>query len=230
MELVQLLNAASIPASVPASARIILMPAAFQPLAQFRDHGFDAALRDRQPAVELQFAAPRLADLNDRRWIPELYEQLIAPARASGMRIWLGGVSLGGFMALRVAAQYPDALDGLCLLAPYLGSRIIAAEVAAAIASGADVQDALDEDDDERRIWRYVARSGTSARGARIFLGFGSEDRFADTQRLMADLLQQPATATRTMTHTMKGGHDWPVWRALWQAFIELWDDFECPT
>ena len=34
-------------------------------------------------------------------------------------------------MALRFAAEYPHALDGLCLLAPYLGSRIVAAEIGA---------------------------------------------------------------------------------------------------
>jgi pimeloyl-ACP methyl ester carboxylesterase len=223
IEFVELLSTASDDRLQPPRSRIILMPAAFQTLAQFREHGFDQALSTRHPHVELLLAAPRLAHLNDRRWIPALYQRLIAPARASGIRIWLGGVSLGGFMALRVAAQYPDALDGLCLLAPYLGSRIVATEVAADIANGADLRDWRDEDDDERRIWRYVARLDRSVCATRVFLGFGAGDRFADTQRLLAGLLPQPATTTRMI----EGGHDWSVWRALWDAFLE---DLQCPT
>ncbi len=203
--------------------RIILMPAAFQKLAQFREHGFDTALRGCHPQVELLLAAPQLTHLNDRHWIPALYEQLVAPARAGGMRVWLGGVSLGGFMALRVAAQYPDAVDGLCLLAPYLGSRIVAAEVARDIANGIGPRDGQDEDDDERRIWRYVARLDRTMSGTRLFLGFGAGDRFADTQRLLASLLTHPRATTRTI----EGGHDWAVWRALWDAFLE---DLQCPT
>jgi pimeloyl-ACP methyl ester carboxylesterase len=222
MELIELLRPPADDGRPPPGSRIILMPAAFQTLAQFCEHGFDAALRGRCPGVELLLAAPRLAHLNDRRWIPALYQQLIAPARASGMRVWLGGVSLGGFMALRVAAQYPDALDGLCLLAPYLGSRIVAAEVAGDIASGAGSPDWQDEDDDERRIWRYVTRLDRSMCNTRIFLGFGAADRFADTQRLLASLLPQPLTATRMI----EGGHDWVVWRTLWDAFLE---DLQCP-
>ena len=49
-----------------------------------------------------------------------------------------------------------------------------------------------------------------------MFLGFGSEDRFADTQRLLAGVL--PAAQTRVIP----GGHDWPVWRALWEQFLDL--------
>ena len=119
-------------------------------------------------------------------------------------------------MALRFAAECEHALDGLCLLAPYLGSRIVAAEVAAQQSLSSGQAAALDDDDDERRIWRFVQRLPTMAAAPRLFLGFGSEDRFADTQRLLAGAL--PAASTRVIA----GGHDWPVWRALWDQFLEL--------
>jgi hypothetical protein len=117
-------------------------------------------------------------------------------------------------MALRFAAEADDGIDGLCLLAPYLGSRIVAAEVAAH-ARLADWQPAaLAEDDDDRRIWRLVQRLGAPP-APRVFLGYGSEDRFADTQQLLA--LALPAHSTRVIA----GGHDWPVWRALWDDFLD---------
>jgi pimeloyl-ACP methyl ester carboxylesterase len=195
--------------------RIVLLPGAYHALADFERAGFDQALRDRGLPAELILAAPELEHLGDREWLPRLRAEVIAPARErAGGALWLGGISLGGFMALRFAAEADDGIDGLCLLAPYLGSRIVAAEVAAH-ASLADWQPAaLTEDDDDRRIWRLVQRLG-AAGAPRVFLGYGREDRFADTQRLLARAL--PADSTRVIA----GGHDWPVWRALWDKFLD---------
>jgi len=196
------------------SPRIVLLPGAYHPIEQFIDAGFDQALRLRGRSAELVLAAPPLSHLNDRGWRARLRAEVIAPARERGRgALWLGGISLGGFMALRFAAEELDALDGLCLLAPYLGSRIVAAEVAAHENLASWQPGALAEDDDDRRIWRFV--QGLRGRdGPRVWLGYGSEDRFADSQRLLQRAL--PAGATRVIP----GGHDWPVWRALWDQFL----------
>jgi pimeloyl-ACP methyl ester carboxylesterase len=99
--------------------RVVLMPGAHQQPAQFLQAGFDQAVRTRAPGVELLLTMPELAHLTDRRWLATLHDQIVAPARAQrDVPLWLGGVSLGAFMALRFAAQYPDSIDGLCLLAP----------------------------------------------------------------------------------------------------------------
>jgi S-formylglutathione hydrolase FrmB len=118
-------------------------------------------------------------------------------------------------MALRFAAEARAALDGLCLLGPYLGSRIVAAEVTAHDSLASWQPAVLADDDDDRRIWGFV-RGLRAAAGPRVFLGFGSADRFADTQQLLARAL--PASATRVIP----GGHDWPVWRRLWHNFLDL--------
>jgi hypothetical protein len=201
------------------TARIVLLPGAYHALEQFVGAGFDRALRERGLAAELIVAAPELAHLNDRGWLTQLRREVIAPARERGAgALWLGGISLGAFMALRFAAEGAEALDGLCLLAPYLGSRIVAAEIAAQGTLANWRAERLGEDDDERRIWRFIQGLGTAA-APRVFLGFGSEDRFADTQRLLASAL--PADST----HVIPGGHDWPVWRRLWDQFLDLLSD-----
>jgi pimeloyl-ACP methyl ester carboxylesterase len=198
-------------------ARIVLLPGAYHALEEFRRAGFDQALRERQLAIELILVQPTLAHLNDRRWLGELKREVIAPARARGGQLWLGGISLGGFMALRYAAEGAEELDGLCLLAPYLGSRIVAAEVAAqGLAQWS--AGSLGDDDDERRVWRFVQQLPTMAAAPRLFVGLGSEDRFADTQRLLAAAL--PADSTLMLA----GGHDWPVWRSLWDRFLDRFD------
>jgi pimeloyl-ACP methyl ester carboxylesterase len=201
------------------TARIVLLPGAYHALEQFVGAGFDRALRDRGLAAELIVAAPELAHLNDRAWLTQLRREVIAPARERGAgALWLGGISLGAFLALRFAAEGAEALDGLCLLAPYLGSRIVAAEIAAQGTLANWRAERLGEDDDERRIWRFIQGLGTAV-APRVFLGFGSEDRFADTQRLLASAL--PADST----HVIPGGHDWPVWRRLWDQFLDLLSD-----
>jgi hypothetical protein len=196
------------------STRIVLLPGAYHALDEFVAAGFDQAVRGR--ALELIFAAPELAHLNDRGWLAQLRTEVIAPARARGGALWLGGISLGGFMALRFAAETTQALDGLCLLAPYLGSRIIAAEVGAhGDLSGWTAPALLADDDDERRIWRFVQQLPHMPAAPRMFLGYGRDDRFADTQRLLARALPQGDS------REIAGGHDWPVWRALWDGFLD---------
>jgi len=197
------------------ATRLVMLPGAYHALQDFVDAGFEQDLRERGLAAELILADPELAHLGDRAWLAQLQAEVIAPARERARgALWLGGISLGGFMALRFAAEADQGIDGLCLLAPYLGSRIVAAEVAAHASLAAWQPGALAEDDDDRRIWRFVQRLG-AARAPRVYLGFGREDRFADTQRLLARAL--PADSTRVIA----GGHDWPVWRALWDNFLD---------
>jgi pimeloyl-ACP methyl ester carboxylesterase len=197
--------------------RVVLMPGAYHTPNQFLDAGFAEAIRQRAQRVELVLAVPALAHLTDRRWLTALHDDVIAPARAQRIPIWLGGVSLGGFMALRFAAQYPSLLDGLCLLAPYLGSRIIAAEIDAATNVGRWQAQHLADDDDERRIWHYVATLDQRMTATRVFFGYGAGDRFADTQRVLARVLP----STHSTVRVIPGGHDWTVWRALWDDFLD---------
>jgi pimeloyl-ACP methyl ester carboxylesterase len=205
-------------ASQPVAARVVLMPGAYHTADQFLRCGFDQAVHARDLPFELILTTPQLAHLPDRRWITALHEEIMRPAGLQPhVPLWLGGVSLGGFMALRYAAQYPATFAGLCLLAPYLGSRIIAAEVAAHADMAAWQAGALDEDDDERRIWHYVTRIGTHRPATRVFLGFGASDRFADTQQVLAHALR----SARTTTRVIEGGHDWLIWRTLWDQFLD---------
>jgi esterase/lipase superfamily enzyme len=203
----------------PPTLQVVLMPGAYHTPNQFLDAGFTQSVRQLALRVELTLVVPELAHLTDRRWLAALHEELIVPARRRGVPLWLGGVSLGGFMALRFAAQYPDALDGLCLLAPYLGSRIVAREIEAHIDRAAWHAEPVDEDDGERRIWRYVATLEQGASATRVFLGYGENDRFADTQRVLARLLPRAHDGVRVIP----GGHDWQVWRALWLEFLRTY-------
>ena len=200
--------------SVPGIAGcMVLLPAAQQRLEDFIDAGFDRALHACGAGFELILVDPEQAHLNDRSWMGRLRDEVVRPARATGRPLWLGGISLGAFMALRFAAAAPQPIDGLCLIAPYLGSRIVAADIARPADLKSWTPGELSEEDDERIVWRYVR--GLQAPPPELFLGLGREDRFADTQRLLARSL--PAA----WCLTLDGGHEWPVWRRLWDNFLE---------
>jgi pimeloyl-ACP methyl ester carboxylesterase len=192
---------------------IVLLPGALQELEDFRRAGFDEAFRQRQLPYQLLLAAPAPTHLGDRSWIEALQHEVIEPQRRVRRPLWLGGISLGAFRALRFAAEFPHGIDGLCLLAPYLGSRIIAAEVARCTSLAHWQPGMLAAEDDERRVWSYVR--DLRAPRPEVFLGLGSDDRFADTQRLLAAALP-PSSRVEA-----EGGHEWPVWRQLWEKFLD---------
>jgi len=78
-----------------------------------------------------RFDLPRLelAHVGDRSALERLRSDVVLPARAGGVSIWLGGISLGGLFALDYVPRTPAKLDGLCLFAPYLcGNRMLIAE------------------------------------------------------------------------------------------------------
>ena len=201
-----------------APVRMIWLPGAFQRPDDFLDAGFDAAVRKRHLAVDLQFVQVELEHVGDRRVIENLAREVVAPARAAGCRsIWLAGISLGGFFALDYAATQAGGCEGLYLLAPYLGNRQLIAEIAAAPSLDAWNAGPLAETDEERRIWRYIRdRHGEHGPEAMpLYLGYGSKDRFARGHALMANAL-----APGRVDVAAAGGHDWPTWHSLWERFL----------
>jgi pimeloyl-ACP methyl ester carboxylesterase len=200
-----------------APERIVLLPGAFDSPEGFLAAGFDTAVRARGLPVDLQFAALELAHVADRSMLERLCHEVLRPARLDGCRrLWIGGISLGGFLALTLAARHPGAADGLCLLAPYLGSRPVTNEVGAAGAASIWLRAQTDAsvDDEDRELWRFIARG---LGGLPTWLGLARQDRFLDRHRLLA------AELSAADVVLLDGGHDWPTWRKLWDNFLDTW-------
>ncbi len=197
-----------------AARRVLLLPGAYQQPEDFVAAGFAAAVQARGLDIDLEFIAPELAHLLDRSVLGALHAEVIQPARAAGCReLWLGGASLGGFIALAYAEQRLPTIDGLCLLAPYLGNRIVTAEVAQAGGVRHWRPGPLPADDEERRVWALIQRLGRTP--LQLFIGLGRSDRFGHGHSLLADALPPAAV------EFADGGHDWPTWRTLWERFLD---------
>lgn len=197
-----------------ARTHLILLPGAYQSPEAVLQADFLGAVRRRAIDADLSVVDFEPEFLTDRSGLCALRDEVVSPSRSRGYAgIWLVGISLGGYHALDYLSRYPNEIDGVCLVAPYLGNRMIAGEIARAGGLAAWSPGELAPDDDERRIWRFIKTCAESP--LRVYLGFGREDRFAEVQQIMAAAL--PSSACRIIA----GGHDWNTWLALWETFLE---------
>jgi len=211
-----------------AGTLVVMLPGAYSLPQEFIEQGFVQALRERGLAADVAIADAHLGYFNDRSVLRRLRDDVIGPARAQGyQRLWLVGISLGGFGALAYASVHGRepalGVDGVLAIAPYLGSRRLQGEMLAAggalswaesaAAAGPPVLEPLNPDDRERALWRWLAQPPFGA--PPVHLGYGLEDRLADGHRLLASVLPVERVTT------VPGGHDWPPWRALWQQWLQ---------
>jgi pimeloyl-ACP methyl ester carboxylesterase len=196
-----------------APIRVLMLPAAYAEPSDFIRHGFVRAIRDRSLEVDVVFAGFELQEVSDRSVFRRLREEILLPAYALGCAVWMGGISLGGYLALGYAERYPGELAGLCLFAPYLGSHLVTSEIERANGLESWRPGQFPEDDDERRVWRFIRTLRAGA--LPLHLGLGREDRFGRRHSLMAAALAPESV------DVVPGGHDWPTWRSLWDRFLD---------
>lgn len=202
----------------PAETLVILLPGAYNRAQDFIAAGFAETACAAPRPFDLVLPEIDLPQLSSGEALPLLHEQLIRPARAAGVsRIWLGGASLGGFNSLCYAEHYqatPGAIDGLCLLAPWPGSRITRKliEAAGGLDRWAPSPDELAADA-ELRVWHWLRTQRDASTPLPIFVGWGRDDRFAN------GIAAYVETMPSARVEVVAGGHDWAAWAALWQIF-----------
>jgi pimeloyl-ACP methyl ester carboxylesterase len=196
-----------------ADTLLVLLPGRGDRAETFAAEGFVDAARAADPRVDVVAADAHIGYYLRNVIVDRLWEDVVAPARARGYaRVWLAGISMGGLGAVAFARAHPDAVAGLCLLAPYLGDDVVA-EVRRA--GGLARWRPSGAPDDFARLWLFLKGYAAGAPGLpALWLGYGRSDRFVAAHDLLAAAL--PAD------HVLRadGGHDWPPWRALWAQFL----------
>ena len=197
---------------------LVLLPGAHMQPAEMQAQGMVRAVRQRQLAVDVLVAGAGLEYAYDGSILDRLRADVIEPYRSRGYRrIWLAGISLGGFVAMGYALRHPGQIEGIVALAPYLGRRTLVQEVAAAGGPARWRQTAAPRaatDDADHALWLWL--SARPADAPPLHLGYGREDRFSVGHRLLAQTLP-PA-----QVQVVAGGHDWPAWRVLWSNWLDL--------
>lgn len=183
---------------------LVLLPGAYMHAEDFATHGFVATARRHFSGDIVPLETGMQAYL-DGSLVGRLHE-VISPLRA---RVWLAGVSLGGLGALLYAQAHPEAVEGLLLMAPFIGTRGAVHEVIEAGGFEAWQPPADDQATDEQRLLQWLKSCRQD-----IYLAYGVDDRFAASYRLLASLLP----AGRVVTGP--GGHDWETWKSLWERLL----------
>lgn len=204
----------SAPCAGSAQATVILLPGAFMNAPQLISMGFARARDARRAAIDLV-----ILDADPARRAPQAIDRALSEVvaqtahGAARRQIWIAGISLGGLLAIDHVAQHPGTVHGLCLIAPYPGTRPTLLQLAEADDANADRRTpSAIGDDPEGRAWRWLR---DRPERLPVYLGYGVDDRFAAGIGQMAQYLAPDDL------DAVPGAHDWPVWLALWERFLD---------
>ena len=148
----------------------------------------------------------------ERSLLPRLHEDVIVPAHAAGYEnVWLLGISMGGFGSLLYASEHPDQVDGVILLAPFLGDQDAIEQIIdkGGVENLAAVRTEIE--DYEFAVWSWLREVSNGGQPTPIILGYGLSDSMAPGYRALTDIIDPSSV------YTLEGGHKWTTWRPLWE-------------
>lgn len=199
---------------------LVLLPGRFDSPQDLIEHGLVDAVRKRNLDADIVIPDLHFGYYMARTAPDRLHQDVVLPAARQGYaRVWLAGISLGGFGALLHARDHGPT-HGLVLIAPYLGGDRIHEEIRQAGGLRAWNPETSQAEEYERDLWKWVRdlseRPAASASAAPVFIGYGVDDDFAPSNRLLASALP----GARELA--VEGGHDWSPWLAAWEGFLDM--------
>jgi pimeloyl-ACP methyl ester carboxylesterase len=204
----------------PAKCLFVLLPGLGDPAEIFERHGFVEALQAPSRSIDIRVAAATFGYYVRGEFLERFAADVIEPAKARGNReIWLVGPSMGGFGSLFYARAHAAHVTGVLAIAPFLGDKKLIDEIAAAGGlakwNAPPRVETMTEDNYQREIWRWLqAATRRRERAPLIFLGYGASDRMAPADSLLA------AELPAGRVFLTDGGHEWPVWRRVFDRFL----------
>jgi pimeloyl-ACP methyl ester carboxylesterase len=207
----------------PATRLVVVLPGRADDLGGLRDSGMADAIHAQWPDADVLYAAVTVDYYQQGDASRRLHDEVIAPARTRGYRsVWLAGASMGGMGTLVYDAQYPGELDGMLLLAPYLGDYDLLAEIDHAggvMRWNGGPSEGFTVDSWQRDLWRYIkALANDRDRSGRIWLAYGDEDRLRKAMPLLIPALHAQQVFVR------EGGHKWSVWTPATREILQAVD------
>jgi pimeloyl-ACP methyl ester carboxylesterase len=200
----------------PSKSLVVLFPGRYDEAEDFARRRFPEIAREAGGTFDIVAVDAHVGYYQDGTIAERLEEDVIRPARARGYeRIWLAGISMGGLGAIIYDDVHPGGVDGVFLIAPYLGPDDGAAAVATAGGLGLwepppGPRDALGFAD---RIW--AAAKDLVARPQPVVLAYGRDDKLAAAHRVLAAALPPGRVLV------LPGSHEWEPWQAAWRSFVE---------
>lgn len=205
----------SCPCKAAPETLIVLLPGAYDTPDDFVQQGFVKALRDRRIAADVIMADTHVGYYTSELVVERLRQDIVLPAKARYKQIWFVGISLGGYGSLLYSKRYGEDIAGMFLMAPFLGNRSLIAEIRKPGLAAWQVGD-IPAADYDRQLWAWIkGYADTPEQRPSLYLGYGLEDRFAGSNKLIGDVLPDGRVTT------VDGGHEWRPWRDLWAGFLD---------
>ena len=201
----------------------VMLPGAYMKPDDFLCAGFADAIHARGLPHDIALLEATISEVVDGSALLLLQDYLRAIAPTPARKVCLLGISLGAQLAMlclaRGGADAPQSqaaarVSHAFVLAPYLGPRDLLAKMAAGAGLADGVLPPTGPVDTESEIWHWLQDS--AVRKPPLYLGYGSDDRFAGGHAMMARTLPEERVDRQP------GGHDWPVWSALWNRHLDL--------
>lgn len=184
----------------------------------FAEKGFVAAVKDSRLPYDMIAPNAHYGYYIGETLVERLKTDIIDPARAKGYEeIWLVGTSMGGLGALIYSRFYPEDVQGIFVISPFLGYDGIVNEIES---QGGALQWEPGEynpaEDWQRMIWHWLKQyPENQQQKPAIYLGYGTEDRYGEGQRLLGDILSYNHVITTS------GGHTQKIMKRLWDIFLQ---------
>ena len=208
-------------AAAPSKTLIVFLPGSQEVPQDILNEGFVAQVRANNIDADVMVIDSHLGYFRNRTFDVRIQDDIIAPARKKGYQsIWLAGISLGGFGSLMYAFTYPNEIDGIIALAPFVATDKVLDEVvnAGGLARWTP-SEPLGANDYERALLKwlkgYAGPQSTPEKRPSLYIGYGVDDRLARFQQIIAPLLP-PAQMLEA-----PGGHDWPPWKRMWADALD---------
>lgn len=213
------MDALTLPLSPSARSQtlIVFMPGAQEVPQDIVREGFVAQVRARGIDADVVVADAHLGYFHNGSFEQRPHDDVVRPARAQGYRsIWMAGISLGGFGALRYARAHPEEVAGVIALAPYVAPRLVLQDVwhAGGLLRWQPVGP-IRPADHELLLWLKGYADPAQARPP-LYMGYGETDRL---QPFMPPLMAGILPPERLLA--APGGHDWAPWKAMWADALE---------
>jgi len=211
---------AFVPAPQPTQRLVVMLPGRGDDLAALQRRGVAQTIQSAWPDADVVLTGLTLPFYKQGHAAQRLHDEVIEPRRAGTRQpVWVVGISLGGMGAILYEHDYPQQLDGLLLLSPYLGEGAVHAEVRAAggLASwNPGPPQPMAADTFQHELWRTLKTwVDDPARANAVWLAYGDSEPF----RVPIELMSPALPARHVMMQA--GRHDWALWTPALQALLE---------
>ncbi len=197
---------------------IVMLPGRGDRPDDFNKNGFIESIINSGVESDVIVVDAHVGYYYNQNLIPRLYEDVIVPSRLKGYKnIWMLGISIGGIGALLYTQQHPDSLNGIVLLAPFLGDKEIISEINSSGGIRKWIpKEPIPVDDYQRSLWHWLkGYSNPRHNLPKLIVGYGQDDSFALSNKLLSEALPD------NQVYVLEGDHDWDTWKRLFNRFLK---------